>query len=399
MRRPRLPWLVAGVAGMSLSAAAATAAGTRPTPASNLAAAQADASALLGKAMLPAGAQMSASEPAGDGGALGAPGTGTPATPNLVDDHEWWVVSETPDQVLAYVKAHRPAGSMLTASAEGGTSNGPTFSAVEFGFRAIPGVLSQRSVVVSVEGVGKGQTGVRVDGEDVWILPRPPSEVVPPGIRRLRITILGSRRPGFLVVRSRRIVRRLVAVTDGLPSHQPGFYFGCPADPGPEVTIEFLGRSSARPLARLQTRGGGCGGVAFWIDGREAQGLAGGGRILATLDRYVIPTCQTQQLRAHASPPTAYSGSHTVEANVTMTNVSDRVCKLSGYPALTMLDASGNPLPTTVANPRSGQPRGFRPQAASLGPGASAWFYISWPEAGRDVSVPPQRHSPSLSPG
>ena len=71
-----------------------------PTSASNRSQAQTDASARLAALNLPHGAQPSTTEPAGGGPAL-ANSAGTPATPNLVDDHGWWVVPGSLQSVIA----------------------------------------------------------------------------------------------------------------------------------------------------------------------------------------------------------------------------------------------------------------------------------------------------------
>ena len=76
--------------------------------AANEAAARSDASSLLAQVPLEPGATPSADEPAGDGGLL-SHAAGGPATPNLVDEHAWWVVPGGRAQALAYVNAHAHA--------------------------------------------------------------------------------------------------------------------------------------------------------------------------------------------------------------------------------------------------------------------------------------------------
>src|SRR4029077_3708090 len=112
-------------------------------------------------------------------GALGAPMTGTPATPNLIDDHSWWIVPRSPQQVLSYVAAHRPAGSKPALSATGGNMYPAGTAAVGYRLRPVPNVLGTRWLVVTVTPLGHNQTGVRADAQVIWITPRPPSEKVP----------------------------------------------------------------------------------------------------------------------------------------------------------------------------------------------------------------------------
>ncbi|MFX8836668.1 hypothetical protein ABTM80_18825, partial [Acinetobacter baumannii] len=87
----------------------------------NRAAAQAEAMRLLGLIVLPPGLTRSASEPAGDGGALAFPSVNV-ATPNLVDAPAWWTTTLSPEAVIAYFAAHRPPGTGLVTSV--GSSTG-----------------------------------------------------------------------------------------------------------------------------------------------------------------------------------------------------------------------------------------------------------------------------------
>src|ERR1035438_509241 len=68
------------------------AAAVEPTAAANESAAQADAASLLTELSLPEGATQSSIEPAEDDSLLAHPGVGPPATPNVVDDHAWWLL-------------------------------------------------------------------------------------------------------------------------------------------------------------------------------------------------------------------------------------------------------------------------------------------------------------------
>jgi hypothetical protein len=87
----------------------------------NKAAAQTDASWLLTQVSLPATATRSAGEPAGDEGQLAHPSIGPVATPNVVDGHSWWVLPGVRSEVLAYIRAHPPAGTTIAFSGSAAT--------------------------------------------------------------------------------------------------------------------------------------------------------------------------------------------------------------------------------------------------------------------------------------
>jgi len=99
--------------------ASASGAAVSRTAAENESAAQSDARSLLSELQLPLGATQSAIEPAGDDSLLAHPGVGPPATPNVVDDHAWWIVPSAPAQVLAYIREHLPAGATRTLTSRG----------------------------------------------------------------------------------------------------------------------------------------------------------------------------------------------------------------------------------------------------------------------------------------
>ena len=84
----------------------------------NRAVARTEASRLLSLIELPAGTTSSQSEPAGDQSALAQPGWNS-ATPNLVDAWGWWTTALKPEDVLAYVEKHLPAGAKLEGSENG----------------------------------------------------------------------------------------------------------------------------------------------------------------------------------------------------------------------------------------------------------------------------------------
>ena len=215
-----------------------------PTAASNKGAAEADAASLLASLNLPTSAVRQAGEPAGDDGALGQPAS-RPPTPNLVDDEAWWVVPETTQQVRAYVDDHPPTGGTANLSGQSSSSGQPIVTSTGFGWPAVPGRLGLRSLVVAIVQLQDGSTGVRADGEAVWITPRPRSERIPATARRVVVTNSrgGALVQGPITVTTRATVAKLVSLLNGLPAWQPGVY-SCPADYGWHVRLDFYAKQT-----------------------------------------------------------------------------------------------------------------------------------------------------------
>jgi hypothetical protein len=270
--------MAAGAVAVSASAAHHA---SPPTSASNRAAAASDAKALLSRLTLPAGSSQLPARPGWSGGCP------CQLTPNLVDVHSWWEITEPIDQVVAFVESHQPPGSTLVGT---GSGSGPGYSgqSVTFQWRPRPGVLSTRWLVISATSLPDGSTGVRADGESVWITPRPASERIPPA-KRVRITVTRFERleQGPIVVRTPQRVRRLRALINGLPEYQPGTR-ACPLDHGVRVALAFFdGRAAAHPVAQATVAAGGCGGVALQVRGRHEPTLAGPGNLVARINAII----------------------------------------------------------------------------------------------------------------
>ncbi len=258
-----------GAVGVGI-AIGSPAASPKPTSASNRSQAQTDAAARLTALNLPSGAQRSSTEPAGGGSGL-ANSAGTPATPNLVDDHAWWVIPGSPQSVIAYIDAHPPAGSTPSLSGSGGTPQQVTITG--FSWPAITDVLSYRQLVVEAVSLPGGATGLRADAQVQWINPRRSTERIPAGVRRL--TVSESQAEKTLIapftVRSAEKLRRVTALIDSLPLFPPGAY-SCPADFGFEIRLAFYGHHGA-PLAVSLVDPNGCEGVGLKIHGHREPGL------------------------------------------------------------------------------------------------------------------------------
>jgi hypothetical protein len=250
------------------------------TAASNAAAAQADAESLLAQLELPSGAEQSTGEPAGEDSLLARPGSGPPATPNVVDVHAWWLVPDAPKQVLAYIREHLPAEARHALSSSLAGSGVPPNETEGFAWPPIAQVLSTRQLVVEVVQLPSGSTALRADAEVVWVTPRPVSETVPLDAHLLRVSVLhtlGSapRHGGhpFTFTATGKI-DRAVALINELPAGQPGVR-NCPADFGVLVRLAFYPRprSAASAIAKIDP--GGCRGVRLTLRGVTQPPLEG----------------------------------------------------------------------------------------------------------------------------
>jgi hypothetical protein len=262
-----------------LSAGGVSAYGAARSAAANKLAAETDAATLLASLNLPTSAVRQAGEPAGDDGTLTQPASGPPVTSNVVDDHAWWVVPETTQQVLAYIDDHPPAGGRPSLSGQSIGPGRPTVTVTGFGWPSVPGHLGIRWLVVAIVPLQDGSTGVRADSEVVWITPRPRSERVPATARRVVVT--NSRGTtlvqGPITVTSRATVARIVSLLNRLPAAQPGSY-SCPADFGWHVRLAFYANQDPRssPIAVATIESGGCGAVRLTLAGKAQPLLADG---------------------------------------------------------------------------------------------------------------------------
>jgi len=265
--------------------------------------ARADATTLLGRVRLPAGAEQLSSEPAGDGGMLSRP-VSRPAIPTtLVGEHTWWRVPGSAASVLAYTRAHVPRGGKFRESGSQATRRGDIVSGYDgFVWPPVDRLLSSRELLVQVTKLAGGGTGVRVDAQVQWIIPRPVSERIPRGVHEIDVARAVPRDAPSLEVKvvSQREIRALVAMVDALGIIQPGAY-SCPSQQGdaPVVTFTFrasdegnvLASASEASSAREPTTS--CDPMTFSIRGRPQTPLLGGAAVVRKAGRLLGVHLQT----------------------------------------------------------------------------------------------------------
>lgn len=249
-----------------------------------------DAAALLTRVVLPAGATRSATEPAGDRHGLSGPapfGAGT----KHVDRFGWWTVAEPLDAVDAFVSAHVPRGGHLNSYGSGGR---PPSASVTYSFPPVGRVLGTRSLVVSMVALPGGETGLRVDAEVQWIVPRPTAERIPRSVRVLEVSVgPPGRSPSTrVIVVNRAKVWRIASQINGLRTVQPGVW-SCPAEilGAPVVTFTFrrdlggpvVARASELAAATEPTTP--CDPMTLSIGGRRWTPLLGGAGVVRSAQR------------------------------------------------------------------------------------------------------------------
>jgi hypothetical protein len=259
-----------------------------PTTAANRAEAQRDATALLQQVILPASARRLAHPPGHAAGLLASPAGGS-ASPVQASRSRLYRAELSFDSTVAFLKAHAPRGSRLTAQGWAGGRHTPRNEELTFSFPAFAGRLSLRDLVLTAAALPDGSTGIRVDSQVVWIVTRPPSEAVPAGVREVDV---GSRAVSHGVTRPTRVAE-IVRWFDALPIVQPGAAFSCPMLVyGPVVTLDFRGGSGAlEAQARMPMRlhdgsllSTPCTSIQFSVGGREQTPLVGG-RFLVRVER------------------------------------------------------------------------------------------------------------------
>ena len=198
-----------------------------------------------------------------------------PATPDLASVTRWWRVPGRPPSVLAWIRARLPSG--FTPA---GTGAGAGLWTDMFALPAVPGVLTQRELVVLATPY-RGQTAIRVDAQVVWLPARPAAERVPPDAAVVTVTpVFGlyhaprvERLDRSFTVTDPAKVARIAAVVNGLTRFPDGT-FSCPAESGGQMRLTFRMRPGGAVAARVTAQYGGCGVVSVRIRGRDMPALS-----------------------------------------------------------------------------------------------------------------------------
>jgi hypothetical protein len=270
---------------------------TRPaqTRAANRAAAVTAAMALVARTPAPAGARRLTAEPTGDGRLL-ARAPGGRASRALIDRHAFYVVHEPLRQMHRFYTRDRPAGARQIGT---GSATGPGVPAnlnVTWQWHpGKPGIVSRQTLIDMVT-LPSGATGIRVDAQVIYHVPRPAEEQVPAGVTEVDITRAA---PGQMPDLSRTVtkptqVHAIVALIDRLPIVQPD-YIACPVELAGVPIVSFSFRASrtgpalagASEPADVTEPTNACDALAFTIGTRAWPSLLRGARFLHQVDTLI----------------------------------------------------------------------------------------------------------------
>ncbi len=278
----RAAWLLCSLAlaGCGTSVAVKQTAAPTSGPA-NKQVAQRDAERLLDSVVLPAGSVRLTQEPHGDGRLLHQPPQWSSGA--LVDLHGWWRSPGALPSAIAFVKSHPPAGSKLTQFGQQGGPGVPRNHTLGFSMPAVQGVTSSRIVLFNLVALRGGGTGIRVDAQEVWLLPRPASERIPAGVREIDVS--SGRLPGYPRPVSREVtapakVRKIIGWVNQMLVVQPGATSCPPLPAAPVVSFGFRTRAGGRLLAQAKLDeypySNACNPVTLTIRGVRQKPLLGG---------------------------------------------------------------------------------------------------------------------------
>jgi hypothetical protein len=353
--------------GMLASARAATSGAADSD--SNRAVARTEATRLLALIEVPPGVTSVQNEPAGDGGVLATPGLDS-ATPNLVDAWGWWTTALKPSALVTYFEKHLPAGARLEGSEKSSTGlEGETFS-----FGPIPGVLSERVISITAAPLAGGGTGVRTDGEAVWLTARPAWERIPSTVQSVTFTARGTTAFGRHRGRTStprtvtgEAARRIVALINGFEVVQPGAR-SCPIGRDEVVRMTFRSANGG-VLASAVEHPTGCASVSLTVGGRAGPDLNDYPAVTSELIRTgAIPPCTGRQLQVTANPLARDQGGDVL--TLTFTNRSDSMCRVTGFPRFRLIDRAGRRLRVSAHHLGSAD-------VVPLDPGEAAWASVT----------------------
>ena len=199
-----------------------------------------------------------------------------PLSPDQVTRTGWWRVTGQPQAVLGWIQAHKLPGSA------GGGVGGLTVRGsyvmwdTEFTLPAVPGVLTERELVVSIAADGPDRTAIRADAFVGWVPARPAADTIPASARMVTITPVAAAGQQVTVTDPARVAR-IAAAVNALPVYPPRSAGWCDIriPPGgiPAMRLTFRTSAGSRELAIVTASQ--CQLVNVVIDGKTMPSLYG----------------------------------------------------------------------------------------------------------------------------
>jgi hypothetical protein len=225
--------------------------------------AAAGAKAILGEFVPPPGAVRLATRPELPSGSA-TMGLNSTAQ---VDAVEYWRVSGAATALQAWEKEH-----ISRSFSRQDVIVGPPDWNTVYTLPAVPG-LPEREMNAQFYDAGGGMTVIMADAMVTWQPPRPASEVIPASVAAVTIAQPGQAGPGSpapITVTSAPVVRRLVALVNGLPVATVSDDVPCSL--GPDLlTLTF--RAAVGGPAVAVAAPGGCGALTLRLNDRDEPAL------------------------------------------------------------------------------------------------------------------------------
>jgi hypothetical protein len=298
--RLRLVLVLAALIALACGASVALALAETQLQANQTAARQ-DARQHLQQLRLPRGVTAIRAEP---GFAKALNGPIQPSGRYFAGDDAFWTTNASSHAILAYVRAHRPAGSTadVGSGSSSDTKTGVTSVDVQFSWPDLTAKVLNRTLTVTVVTPLHGRSVIVAETQSDWFVPRSSSERVPHGVHAVAITLrLGPAgsgpvaKPGghvhtsTYVVWRASLVRALVSEFNGLAIVQPSLRpIACPlmltGSEASGLTLAFKTSPTGATLAHAQVSvhrgqtwddgGGACDPISFWIGAKQQNALA-----------------------------------------------------------------------------------------------------------------------------
>jgi hypothetical protein len=216
-----------------------------------------------------------------------------PASANVVSRAGWWQVAGQPRTVLAWIRAHRPAGSTDVGGGgvgkvvpgsgpplTPGLPNNLQLSYVDFALPDAPGVLIDRTVIAAVVAEGRDRTAIGVYAQVLWLPARTAASLIPAAARMVTITPLAGHAPPArtdhqVTITDPALVEKIAAVVNVLPSDPPADWTECGPFPGPGMQLTFRAAAGGPALAVVTAHQELCPLVSVVIGGKTAPQLDG----------------------------------------------------------------------------------------------------------------------------
>jgi hypothetical protein len=250
------------------AAGSAVAAGSSSANDPHDAAAQREADRILTTFQPPPGAAKAAHQPDPVPSGLQGPPIQSGAQTQAVSV-AWYSTSQTPDQVLEWVQAHRPTGS--SASGGGSGSTGPSF--LTFSYATL-----DSSLIVTPQSGSDGRTIIRLDASVVWAPSRASGSKLGYGAPSVSVVTTNTLNPHntlpatetrTVTATAPLVVHQIVDLLNALQPQIPGTRH-CAMDDGTRVRITLPG------LATVSADPGGCDDVTITPRGGTPQYYSGG---------------------------------------------------------------------------------------------------------------------------